>query len=320
MFEFLGRYLLIGIEWLNNNAIHNIAFTVIIATFFIKLLALPFDINQRQSMAKMSSLNPQLQKLQKRYESNPEVLQKKTQELYKKERISPYASCLPMLVTMFIFMIFLRAMTFWSYIGSINIYDNARIQYEQAYDDGQVLVIERGGENDVLSNYKWAWTHNLWMPDSFLSDSIMPYSQFGAIPFDKMDLYFDQDTLDHLAQVDKGAYDKIMRPYFKAYSEVRNGWGILPLLAAGSMMLIQLIQKKLNPQQAATQAQAGGMGTGMNIFMAIFSGYICFQYNTAFSLYWLASNVASLLVTVGLSFYTRKKERDAALEMGHIEA
>lgn len=65
-FEFLGRYLLLAIQWVNNSFIHDIALSTIIFTVIIKLIALPADVKQRQSMAKMTALNPELQKLQKR--------------------------------------------------------------------------------------------------------------------------------------------------------------------------------------------------------------------------------------------------------------
>lgn len=319
LFEFLGRYLLIAIEWLNNNVIHNIALTVVLTTVFFKLIALPFDVSQRKSMAKVTALGPQVQKIQKRYENNPEVLQKKTQELYKKEKVSPYASCMPMLVTMFIFMIFLRAMNFWSYIGSINIYNAAHAQQIEAAATGEDLSIEMDSQNDTLKDYRWAWVYNIWMPDSFLEDPIMSYSKFSAIPFDKMDLYFDEETLTHLSELSEPDYNTAMEPYFETYSSVRNGWGIMPILAAGSMLIIQLIQKKFNPPPATSQPQPG-TGMGMTIGLAVFSGFICFQSNAAFSLDWLISNVASLLVTVGLGFYSKKKAREDALEMGYIDA
>lgn len=318
-FEFLGRYLLLAIQWVNNSFIHDIALSTIIFTVIIKLIALPADVKQRQSMAKMTALNPELQKLQKRYESNPETLQRKTQELYKKTGASPYSSCLPMIVTMLIFMIFLGAMRTWSYVGSIDIYQEAKVQQAIAAEEGTPLVVVQGDDKDHLKEYKWAWVHNIWMPDSFLEGSVMEYKQFSQTPFSKLNLFFDESTLATLSEVSEQEYNDVMRPYMDAYAGVRNGWGILPILAAGSMLLIQFIQSKLNPAQ--TQAQPNpASGKTMMIVMAVFSGYICFNSNTAFSLYWLASNVVSLFTSLLLTRYTNKKTAELEAEQGNIIA
>lgn len=60
----------------------------------------PFDYKSRVSMRKTTKLQPQLAALQKKYANDKEKLNRKMSELYKKEKINPLSSCLPMLLTL----------------------------------------------------------------------------------------------------------------------------------------------------------------------------------------------------------------------------
>ena len=55
----------------------------------------------------------------------------------------------------------------------------------------------------------------------------------------------------------------------------------------------------------------------MKWFFPLFSIYICATYNAAFSLYWVAANVASAGQTILFNKYFKAKEKKAAqLEEG----
>ncbi len=71
-------------------------------TFVIKLITLPLQIKQQKSTAKMQKLQPELEKIKKKYGKDQQKYQEKMTEFYAKEGYSPFASCLPMIITMLI--------------------------------------------------------------------------------------------------------------------------------------------------------------------------------------------------------------------------
>ena len=78
--------------------IPNYGVNIIILTIILKILINPLTKKSMESSAKMSAMGPQIEEIKKKYENNPERLNKETAELYKKEGINPMGGCLPMLV------------------------------------------------------------------------------------------------------------------------------------------------------------------------------------------------------------------------------
>ncbi|MBT1176194.1 membrane protein insertase YidC [Bifidobacterium callimiconis] len=71
----------------------------------IRLCLLPLFMRQMTSMRRMQAIQPQLQRIQRKYASrkdprSQEAMQRETMELYRKEGANPMGSCLPALVQM----------------------------------------------------------------------------------------------------------------------------------------------------------------------------------------------------------------------------
>lgn len=83
--------------------INNVALTIILFTLVINVLMIPLTVKQ-QKFSKMSSLmNPELQKVQKKYQNRKDeksmrMMQAETQAIYDKYGASPTGGCLPMLI------------------------------------------------------------------------------------------------------------------------------------------------------------------------------------------------------------------------------
>lgn len=73
------------------------ALAVVLLTVIVRTLLIPVGRSQVKAQVDRQRLAPQLAELQKKYKKKPEVLQRKTMELYQKEKVSPMAGCLPML-------------------------------------------------------------------------------------------------------------------------------------------------------------------------------------------------------------------------------
>ncbi|MGL6292259.1 YidC/Oxa1 family membrane protein insertase, partial [Eubacterium aggregans] len=65
------------------NLVGNYGIAIILFTILAKLILLPLNLKQTRSMKEMQAIQPELQKLQKKYKNNPEKLNQETMKLYK---------------------------------------------------------------------------------------------------------------------------------------------------------------------------------------------------------------------------------------------
>lgn len=84
------------------------ALSIIIATIIIKTLVLPVQLNMIKSQKKMAELQPEIEKLQKKYKNDPQTLAVKQQQLYKDANYNMLSGCLPMIIQLVVLMAFYR--------------------------------------------------------------------------------------------------------------------------------------------------------------------------------------------------------------------
>lgn len=283
-----------------NSVIHNYGWSMVVFTLLIKLVLLPLDYKSRKSMRRMTRLQPQVAKLQKKYANDKEKLNQKTAELYRREGINPMSGCLPMLVSMVILFIMFAAM-------------RTVANTEMA---SQALGLLTTG---TQTNESWLWIKNIWMPDSPFNPVIADSANLRIIPADiwaKVFASLDSASVTALAQYGIDAATISGETVFAAlqtlpvYAEEtqlwtvmpqlnllivnlsiyahNNGWFILPILAAVTQYLMTLSQ----PQPAADPNNpAASTNKFMKYFFPLFSLWICSSYNAIFALYWVVGNV-----------------------------
>lgn len=93
---------LIYLAWLVPG--HSIGWAIIILTIIIRLILLPGSIKASEAQARMSLLQPEINKIRK------EIKDQKAQsqammELYKREGVSPFGPCLPLLIQLPVIMV-----------------------------------------------------------------------------------------------------------------------------------------------------------------------------------------------------------------------
>lgn len=74
------------------------AVAVVLITLLVRTALIPVGISQVKAEFTRRRLAPKLQELQRKYKKKPELLQRKTMELYRAEKASPVAGCLPTLL------------------------------------------------------------------------------------------------------------------------------------------------------------------------------------------------------------------------------
>ncbi len=76
---------------------------IILITLILRLITFPLTQSSMKSMSKMKDIQPQLQAIQAKHKSNPQLMQAKLMEFYKEEGVSPLSGlggCIPMFLQM----------------------------------------------------------------------------------------------------------------------------------------------------------------------------------------------------------------------------
>ncbi len=73
---------------------------IAVLTLIINLAMLPLTLSQQRSARKMQELQPEMEKLKKKYGKDQERLSQETMKLYKGKGINPAGGCLPLLIQM----------------------------------------------------------------------------------------------------------------------------------------------------------------------------------------------------------------------------
>ena len=88
----------------------NYGIGIILLTVIIRVVILPLTIKQEKSMKRMRDIQPEVDKLREKYKDNPQEMQIKMQEIYKKNQVNPMAGCLPLFIQMCIFITLFRVL------------------------------------------------------------------------------------------------------------------------------------------------------------------------------------------------------------------
>ena len=92
------------------NATHswvgNWGFAIVLMTLLLKIVTLPFTLAASRSAKRMQKLQPQMQAVREKYKDNPQKLNQATLELFKQNRVNPVGGCIPVLITIPLFVAF----------------------------------------------------------------------------------------------------------------------------------------------------------------------------------------------------------------------
>jgi YidC/Oxa1 family membrane protein insertase len=77
---------------------HDVGLAIILITLVLKIILHPFSVQSLHAQKRMQDLQPKLDALKEKFKGDQPGLAKATMELYKQEKISPFSSCLPLLI------------------------------------------------------------------------------------------------------------------------------------------------------------------------------------------------------------------------------
>lgn len=202
------------------------AWTIILFTVILKLVLSPLDFLQRfytnKTTRAQAKLQPELQKLQKRYGQNQTLLAQKQNELYQKNNVSMKGSCIVMLIYMVVTLTVF--MTLYSSLGTISNYKiNAQFEdlqatYHQSYDVKYEQQYLQGYLNIAnLDDYYSADNKAEFLAEK---ESLKVEELEQTLTHEEAVAQFEQEKSAILLPAQQEAQDLV----FKKYDEIKDSW------------------------------------------------------------------------------------------------
>ena len=140
------------IRWLITG-VGSVGIGIILFSIILKVIVLPFDVFQRISMRKqnlkMKENQARMEKLQKQYANDKDKYNQKVMEMYKESGISLFSSCLPMILSLIIFIVAINAFNAYSQYANV---ENYNIMVNAYNEKVETLCTDLGGEYDETNN------------------------------------------------------------------------------------------------------------------------------------------------------------------------
>ncbi|MDD4110642.1 MAG: YidC/Oxa1 family membrane protein insertase [Clostridia bacterium] len=306
------------IIWFNSWVV-NYGWAIIVFTILLKLVLSPIDFFNKKLTDKNTKMQaiikPEVDKIQRQYANNKQVMNQKISEVYKKNSYNLGGSCFFM-----IFNLGLTLFIFISLFGGLNSMASYKVGYQ--YQEMEATYIEYFDEGysqeeideAVLAKYNevkesWLWVSNVWKPDNPWTKSVSTFDEFvsmAGITY-KTELAEGEVETFKIRLQEKKATDKVNYENVMAAVEgqnVTNGYLIIPFLAiiATSLSLLaaqgklKFKKKKadINPEAPAIPTSGGWI---MVVILGGLMGYITITYNSVFALYILVSSLFGLAMT-----------------------
>jgi len=308
-------------------AIGTYGWTLIVVTILIKIVLTPTDFVNRYitkvNTRKMGVLQPELNKLQKLYGSNKDMLNRKTMELYKRENYSIVGTCFGMLISMGLTML-----VFFTLFGSLNkissykIYNEFEIlntTYYEIYDAGytegmseeNLTALIQESQESVITKYgeiktSFLWIKNIWRADT--SQSIVPdYDSFKSLT---KKLVLEEGSSIPTEE----EYNTVMSSVSDSYAGW-NGFYVLTILAALATYIstkmpewIAKISAKRKKVVYTPVQQNKILSYIMPLVMALFTLF----YNAAFAIYIVSGALFAMLIQPILTIVVDKIDKKIA--------
>ena len=320
-----------------------VVLTIILFTLAIKLLTIFSDIKSKKSQIQMQAIQPDIDRLKKKYANDPQKLNIEQRKLMKEHNVSTLGGCLPMLIMLPLLFMFFEAFRAWSNQQTLSL----------------MIDIENGKGLATFQSYRFLWITNIWRPDNLSGGSTLMngsdfWTTFASTNYVKNFLFYTKNTdvlneilyklhfftittgengtIEYVLANDGGAafqaaYAEFVRPITDSiggsgYANMSNGFAILPIVAGATTFLSSWIMQKSQPKPVRSDddkndpaAQTQNMGKWMMYLMPLMSVFFCYRYDSTFAFYWIFSNLFSLAITLILNATVFKKMQSETVEV-----
>ncbi len=292
--------------------IQNIALSIFVFTFIMKMLMLPLTMKQQKFTRLSARMNPEIQKIQAKYkgkkdEASLKKQQAETQAVYQKYGASPTSGCLPLLIML--------PIMFALYEVINNIPDFVTLVREQ-YQIVANAVLANNLTADVVSSVKSVSADAATLTETGQVVDIL--AKFTAGNW--------TDLLSKLSgpAVEAVHYIKNVNNFFGLSITNNPDWKsvavIIPILAMSLQFLNSKQLQVKNADNNKNDNPTANAMSSMNVVMPIMSGFFTLMLPIGVGLYWIANSLFSIIQQFFVNKYLDNMGVDELVERNSAKA
>lgn len=298
--------------------IQNIGLCIILFTFFIYMLLTPLTIKQ-QKFSKLSAyMNPELQKIQKKYKGkNDQIsmmkMNEETQLLYAKYGVSPMGSCLQLIIQMPI--LFALYQVIWNipaYVGRV--YDVFKPLADALLNNSASQSFMEGIAKSLNISYSSGYTIEKIIDTLYKLTPSNWASLAEEFPSLTTLIQETQASADHMnyflgLNISDSPLNIMQQGFATGAWMMIIGALAIPVLSA----LTQWLNTKLMPQQPTQNGEQNAMMSSMktmNVVMPLMSAFFCLTLPAGMGIYWIAGAVIRSIQQIIVNKHIDKMDMD----------
>lgn len=289
-------------------AFQNYGVSLILFTFIVKLALLPLTIKQIKSTQKMHEIQPELDRLQKRYKNDREKLNQEMMKLYQEKGVNPAGGCLPMLAQLpIIFALFhtirkpLTYMLGWT---------------KEAIGNVIIRIMDVKPEFFQASQYPF-----INQFESVKSDPVAVASLFERNTYFEINIIDALNTIPNLVAegMEKislnflGIFNLGVKPTYDFSTIAQNPGLYVPALIMVAIAVVTTFlttKLSMNQMSQSSNSQVNQTNKTMMYFGPLMTLLISFQAPLGLSLYWTVSNLFQMAQQFFIEKHVYKKKEE----------
>lgn len=278
----------------------NVGWSIVLYTIIVYMFMFPITIKQQKLSRMTMYIQPEISAIQKKYQGRRDqatqmAMNEETQAVYAKYGVSPYGSCLPLLIQLpLLFALYGVIQHIPGYISKVaDIFsglatkiislDGGAHAFAQFISDNKVQVVI----SNVLTKTNTIDALYRLTPSQFEALKAIP--TFSSISTDIGSVAASSEQINTFLgiNISESPISAIQQGWSTGQALMVIGGILIPVLA----WFTQWINLKLNPQSSNPDNPGAGSMNIMNNFMPIFSAFICLTFSMGIGIYWIAGAI-----------------------------
>ena len=304
-----------------SNGIANLGVCIILFTIIVKLILFPLTFKQQKSMKINAVIQPEIQKIQKKYKDKKDQesmvkQQQGLQAVYDKYGTSMTSGCLPTLIQLpVIYALYRVIQNIPAYVGKIkDMYMPIAQGVMDSQGEGKVqqFLIDFVNENSI-SGASYAISKFKDLTEIGINNVIDVLSNFGVSHLNTLmdTLNLSGNVAENIDKIDQ-IHSFVLGINISEAPGYKLSWALLIPISSAFFNFLSMKVTSGNQQQS--DATANTMMKSMQITMPLMSIFICISLPAGIGIYWSISALISLLTQLIVNFYYDHVDMDEILE------
>lgn len=312
--------------------IQNIGICIILLTIIVYSLMIPLTIRQQKFSKMTSAMNPELQKVQKKYKGKKDQvsmqkMQEETQRVYDKYGVSPTGGCLGMFIQFpILWAVYYVIRSVPAYVSQVRDIYTPLITEIQKMDGWQKVMEGIGKASPILVDPdKYDYTKANTLIDVLYKFTDSTWKTLGdKFPQLESSIESTMDQVHHInnflgLNIAESPVGLIKSGFESGAFAIVIMALLIPILSG----LTQYLSIRLMPNAASANNDNSQMASTMktmNITMPLFSVFFCFTMPTGLGIYWVTSALVRTVQQIFINRHLAKIPMNELIEVNMEKA